>query len=130
MRYMNYILIALAVVGVLFFLLKRSGTPAITSESLQQARERGDKMLLLDVRSQKEFDGGHIPGAVNVPHDRVSSAPDEVSADKAEWIVIYCERGPRALMAQRSLIKAGFTNVDHLLGDMSGWRSSGLPTLR
>jgi len=123
---MIYFLIILAVAAALF-LLKRRSLPTVTRDSLHQAMEQGDKMLILDVRSRNEFDSGHVPGAVNVPHDRVMSAPDEVSDDKTKRIVVYCERGPRALMAQSSLLKAGFTNVEHLSGDMSGWRSSGLP---
>ncbi len=125
MKYMIYVLIAVIVIGVLL-VLKRRGSSGITRDAMQEALERGEKMLLLDVRSPAEFSSGHVPGAVNVPHDRVLSAPDEVSSNKSERIVVYCERGPRALMAQRALTKAGFTNVVHLMGDMSGWRSSGL----
>lgn len=126
MRYIIYILIALAVVGVVLF-VKRRGMPTVTRDSLQQAMEKGEPLLLLDVRSRPEFDSGHIPGAVNLPHDRVAGAPGEVSADKAGRIVVYCERGPRAMMAQQALLSAGYTDVSRLMGDMSGWRSIGLP---
>ena len=122
-----YLLIPVAVVAALL-LVKRGRAPTLARDTLQQAMERGERMLLLDVRSRKEFEGGHIPGAVHIPHDRVVSTPEAVSADKADWIIVYCERGPRALIARRALVRAGFTDVVHLAGDMSGWRASGLPT--
>jgi phage shock protein E len=126
-RDLFFILTAVAAVAALLF-VKRGGTPTLTRDAFLQAREHEDKMLLLDVRSQKEFEAGHIPDAVNVPHDHVVSGAEEVSGDKAERIVVYCERGPRAIMAQQALIRAGFSNVVHLAGDMSGWRANGLPT--
>jgi rhodanese-related sulfurtransferase len=126
MRNTTYVLIALAVIVILIF-LKRRGGASISRDLLQQAIARDEHMLLLDVRSPEEFESGRVPGAVNVPLDRVQSAPHETADDKSMRIVVYCERGPRAFMAQGALKKAGFKNVVHLSGDMSGWRSSGLP---
>ena len=55
--------------------------------------------LVLDVRSQEEFQEGHVPGAINVPHDELASRLSELSGGTQRPVVVYCERGGRAGMA-------------------------------
>ena len=86
-----------------------------------------DTPLVLDVRSADEFASGHVPGAVNLPHEQVAARIGEL--DPAREVVVYCERGTRAAQAAEVLSGAGFT-VKHLSGDMSGWREQGLPVER
>ena len=83
--------------------------------------------LLLDVRSVGEFESGHIPGSVNIPHDELGSRIDEIATHRETGIVVYCERGFRASKAATVLQNEGFKSIQHLAGDMSGWRSAGLP---
>jgi phage shock protein E len=82
--------------------------------------------LILDVRTASEFDSGHIPGAVNIPHTELPRRIGELDASDRE-IVVYCERGGRAMKAASELRKAGFSTVLHLQGDMSAWRENQLP---
>ena len=82
--------------------------------------------LILDVRTASEFDSGHIPGAVNIPHTELPRRIGELDASDRE-IVVYCERGGRAMKAVSELRKAGFSTVLHLQGDMSAWRENQLP---
>ena len=84
--------------------------------------------LILDVRTPEEFARGHVPGAINIGVDQLAQRIDEISGQRAEEVVVYCERGPRALRAADLLADAGFASVRHLEGDMSGWRAAGLPT--
>ena len=90
--------------------------------------------LILDVRTPEEFANGHVPGAINVPHTEVASRLDEIEGavddDPSRPVVVYCERGGRAGMAEAELLAAGFTQVLHLEGDMSDWRAKGRPTER
>lgn len=88
---------------------------------------RGDAPLVLDVRSAEEFASGHVPGAVNVPYDQVAAHIDDLGPTRE--VVVYCERGPRALKAFAVLRDAGFT-VRQLAGHMNGWRELGLPVER
>ena len=78
--------------------------------------------VVLDVRSAREYRSGHIPGALHIPHSGVAGRLDELEAHKACDIVIYCESGVRARIAQNTLTKAGFERVYHLVGDMAAWR--------
>jgi len=78
--------------------------------------------VVLDVRSAREYRSGHIPGALHIPHSTVAGCLDELGAHRGCNIVIYCESGVRARIAQNTLSKAGFRDVYHLVGDMAGWR--------
>ena len=70
---------------------------------------------------------GHVPGAINVPHDQIESRLAELETHKGEPVVVYCKSGRRAGMAAEVLAKAGFTNLQHLTGDMQAWSAAGLP---
>ncbi len=83
--------------------------------------------LILDVRTASEFDSGHIPGAVNIPHTELPRRIGELDGGGGREIVVYCERGGRAMKAVSELRKAGFPMVLHLQGDMSAWRKRQLP---
>jgi phage shock protein E len=83
--------------------------------------------VIFDVRSEKEFSSGHVPGAINLPYDEISDLLSSQELDSGGEIVVYCESGRRAAVAEAALRDAGFTSVRHLEGDMSAWRKSQLP---
>jgi len=103
------------------------GVPSISDQELLARMEASDAPLVLDVRSPKEFAAGHIPGAVNLPYDQVEERIDELGPSRDRQVVVYCERGPRAFRALGTLEDAGFADLRHLEGDMSGWRQKQLP---
>jgi rhodanese-related sulfurtransferase len=105
----------------------RAGEPGEISRGDALAlQEAGDDLVFVDVRTPEEFASGHVPGAVNIPRDQLPRRFGELEAAR-DRLVVYCERGPRAIAAAATLLAAGFTNVRHLAGDMSGWRAAGLP---
>lgn len=81
--------------------------------------------LLLDVRSEDEYQQGHVPGAVHIPYQELAKRAGELEAWRSKPIVVYCESGHRAGIAASTLQKQGFENVLHLVGDMRDWRKSG-----
>ena len=81
--------------------------------------------VILDVRTVEEYLEGHIPGAINIEYRELPSRIDEVRNLGEGKIVVYCERGVRANIAEETLKKAGFSEILHLEGDMSGWRKRG-----
>jgi len=87
----------------------QSSTTEISVETGKEKVRNG--ALLLDVRTPAEFAAGHLPGAVNLPHDQVLERVGELGADTLREIVIYCAVSPRAVFAQRVLRAAGFQNV-------------------
>jgi hydroxyacylglutathione hydrolase len=88
--------------------------------------DRGDTLNILDVRSEGEFASGHVPGAVNVPFDRVLSGAAHVQGAPSEELFVYCGHGPRADMAAAALRRQGWTRIVYVSGHFSGWRRAGL----
>lgn len=86
-----------------------------------------DFAVILDVRQPEEFRVGHVPGAINVPQEHLAGRLDELEATPDTPVVVYCERGGRASKAASLLLDAGYRDVLHLEGDMSGWRAAGRP---
>ncbi len=86
--------------------------------------------LVLDVRTAEEFAQGHVPRAINIPHDELGERHAELGVSPDREIVVYCERGGRASKAESVLREAGYTNVLHLAGDMRAWREQGRPIER
>jgi rhodanese-related sulfurtransferase len=77
---------------------------------------------LIDVRSQEEFESGHIPGAINMPIDQLRESI--VRLDSLQSIIVYCEVGQRGYLAQRILNQHGFKDVMNLSGGYTTWFTS------
>lgn len=71
----------------------------------------GEDVVVLDVRTQAEFDEGHIPNAVLLPGTEIMQRAEEVLPDKEQTILVYCRSGRRSEMAAKELIQLGYTNV-------------------
>lgn len=102
-------------------------TPA---QELLQRQSAGEAVLVVDVRSPEEFAAGHVPGAINLPVDRLSGDEPQLKEWKQKPVVIYCRSGRRSASAAATLEKAGFLKLEHLSGDMQGWEGSGRPVAR
>ena len=99
--------------------------PSISPQALQERITSGDAPLLLDVRTPAEFQDGHIPGAINVPHEQVASRAAELASQNG--VAVYCMKGPRARLGEQALLAAGAREVLHGDGGFSAWQAAGLP---
>ena len=81
----------------------------------------GEHDLLLDVRTNEEYNSGKIEGAVNIPVDEIRARLWEI--DKGTNIFIYCEAGLRGYLAQRILKQNGFNSVLNLSGGYKLWKA-------
>lgn len=77
--------------------------------------------ILIDVRTQKEFESGSISSAINIPLDEIRSRLAEFPKDKN--IRIYCEAGLRGYLAQRILKQNGLKKVSNLSGGYKLWQA-------
>jgi rhodanese-related sulfurtransferase len=102
----------------------------IRQDALLEQLQNGDSPIILDVRTPREYKQGHVPGAVNLPYQQIGRRMAELEQIRDRQVVVYCEVGPRARVAQSMLEQAGFTDVQHLAGDMAGWRRAHLPVSR
>lgn len=89
--------------------------PSMLKAALDDPRT---ELYLVDVRTADEYNGGHIPGARNIPYDRIEEiSPTE---GKDDTIVVYCRTGSRSSAAERSLRTMGYTNVTNF-GGLRDW---------
>lgn len=107
-----------------------NSTAQITSETLAAQIQTQTAPLVLDVRTPEEYAAGHIPGAINIEFRELEARLAELPIASDEAIVVYCEQGVRAGVAEKTLAAAGFTAVLHLQGDMVAWRQQKLPIAR
>lgn len=84
-----------------------------------------DEWLILDVRTEEEYEQGHVPNAKNITHDELEDRIHSIAEYKDKPVVVYCRSGRRAGIAADILLEHGFTQVKHLEGDMIGWKANG-----
>ena len=99
----------------------------ITAEVLLSQIKSSQDILVLDVRSPREFRLGHVPTAINIPHTYLEGRIKEIIDYKEKPVVVYCKVGARADIATGILLQAGFSNIRHLKGDMFGWSEARHP---
>ena len=93
---------------------------------LQKAISKSDhKPVLLDVRTQSEYNDGHIQDAINIPHDQLLKEPQLVSAYKDSQVVVFCRSGVRAGKVIEMLEDLGFKEIIDIDGDMLAWNEAG-----
>lgn len=105
-------------------------TKSVTPAELAARRAGKNAPVVLDVRAPAEFAEGHVPGAINVPHDQVESRLAELRQYRDREVVVYCRSGRRAGLAAEVLQRNGFTRLEHLAGDMPGWTAAGQPVAK
>jgi len=93
-----------------------------------QLLKSDEKVIVLDVRSGREFSTGHIDGAVNVSFHESDFEAQLSALDRDATYVLTCESGGRSTRTMRKLKKMGFVDVAHLKSGMAGWRNERLPT--
>ncbi|MEL6383319.1 MAG: rhodanese-like domain-containing protein [Cyanobacteria bacterium J06626_18] len=104
-----------------------SSADAIAPQALVSRLGTPQAPLILDVRSEAEYQEGHIPGAINIPYREVPDRLSEIADFTPREVVVYCEVGVRAGIAELALEQAGFESIRHLDGDMRRWRQESLP---
>ncbi len=136
-------LLLVGAMGVAFTAIATAGEPVATATAsapapaavavapmsqealLEHQARHPDHLFVLDVRTPQEYAEGHVPGAVNVPHDKLAARLAEVPKDKD--VVLYCKSGRRTAIAADVLAANGYTRLSHLEGDMNAWVARGRP---
>jgi parallel beta-helix repeat protein len=84
-------------------------------------------LVVLDVRTQSEYDSGHIYGAVWIPVTELEARISELVDHKNHEIIVYCKSGGRSATASAILDSHNFTKVYNMLGGITAWQSAGYP---
>ena len=72
--------------------------------------------IIIDARTQSEYDEGHIPGAILIPEYEIADRAEKELPDKKQLILVYCRSGRRSKIAAEELVKLGYTNVKEFGG--------------
>lgn len=72
--------------------------------------------VIIDARTQSEYDEGHIPGAILIPEYEIADRAENELPDKDQLILVYCRSGRRSKIAAEELVKLGYTNVKEFGG--------------
>lgn len=116
----TYILIAVLIVGFLFYSRAQANVPTISPE---EAREylTNSNYQFIDVRTDDEYDSGHIPNSIHIPLHQIQDRMSEIDSLKNKNIIAYCRSGARSSKATKILVKAGF-DVLNLSGGVLSWK--------
>ena len=88
----------------------------ITAEEAKQIMDSEDGYIILDVRTQEEYDQGHIHGAIVISHEEIAEKAEDVLTDKDQLILVYCRSGRRSKIAAEVLVELGYTNIKEFGG--------------
>ena len=88
----------------------------ITAEEAKQIMDNEEGYIILDVRTQEEYDEGHIPGAIVIPHEEIAERAGDALTDKDQLILVYCRSGRRSKIAAEALAELGYTNIKEFGG--------------
>ena len=98
-----------------------SGGGALSYEQINGAEakalmDRESGYIIIDARTQSEYDEGHIPGAILIPEYEIAQRAESELPDKNQLILVYCRSGRRSKIAAEELVKLGYTNVKEFGG--------------
>lgn len=127
---MNWKLVLLVFIFIFIsssFVIKASAesyTNVFVSEAKTMIRSN-PSLVILDVRTQSEYDEGHIRNAKLIPHTELEGRLDELN--KTDEILVYCRLGGRSATASQLLVDNGFLYVYNMLGGITEWIVEGYP---
>jgi shikimate kinase/rhodanese-related sulfurtransferase len=98
-----------------------------TVDEVKAMLDRGDKIVLIDVREESEFAKDHLPGAIHLGKGVLERDIEQRVPDTAAPLVLYCGGGFRSALAADNLQKMGYTNVLSMDGGIRGWREKKHP---
>lgn len=88
-----------------------AGYQRISSDEAYAIMANDAGYIILDVRSEAEYNEGHVPGAIVIPDGEIRSRAEAELPDKDQLILVYCRSGRRSKAAAEALIEMGYTNV-------------------
>ena len=97
-----------------------NGYRQITAAEAVSLMEAEENYIILDVRTQAEYEEKHIPKAVNIPNESIGTEEIPALPDKNQLILVYCRSGNRSKQASEKLAALGYTNIVEF-GGINDW---------
>ena len=92
----------------------------VSPEEAASMMEKETDYIILDVRTQEEYETAHIPGAICIPNETIGTEDIPELPDKEQLILVYCRSGNRSKQASEKLAKQGYTNIVEF-GGINSW---------
>ena len=92
----------------------------VSPEEAAAMMEEETDYIILDVRTQEEYETAHIPGAICIPNETIGTEDIPELPDKEQLILVYCRSGNRSKQASEKLAKQGYTNIVEF-GGINSW---------
>ena len=92
----------------------------VSPEEAAAMMEEETDYIILDVRTQEEYETAHIPGAICIPNETIGTDDIPQLPDKDQLILVYCRSGNRSKQASEKLAKQGYTNIVEF-GGINSW---------
>ena len=99
-------------------------------DEVKRRLDRGERLLLVDVREESEWNAGHVPGAMHLSKGVIERDVETKIPDTDAEIILYCGGGFRSALVADNLQKMGYTNVISMDGGWRGWTEKSFPTER
>ena len=103
----------------------KSKAPHITSQQLSEYLSNDEEFILLDIRTEDEYQAGHIPGAQWFPRGKLEYYVQDLIKDPESRVVLYCRTGGRSALATLTMHDMGYINVVDLNGGFKEWVAEG-----
>ena len=97
------------------------GYEQISGEEAKKIMDSETGYIIIDARTQEEFDEGHIENAILIPEYEISERAEKELPDKNQLILVYCRSGRRSKIAAQALVELGYTNVKEF-GGIIDWK--------
>jgi rhodanese-related sulfurtransferase len=101
------------------------GQTTVTAKNFKKILASDDEFVLLDVRSEQEFNAAHIAGALNVERGRLEWIIPNILKKTDRTIYVYCQDGRRSAFAVERLIEMGYTNTVNIVDGFEAWVNAG-----
>ena len=92
----------------------------VSPEEAAAMMEEETDYIILDVRTQEEYEASHIPGAICIPNETIGTDDIPELPDKDQLILVYCRSGNRSKQASEKLAKQGYANIVEF-GGINSW---------
>lgn len=93
----------------------------VSMNDIVQIMDENENYIILDVRTQAEYNQGHIPNAICIPNETIDENVVNKLPDKNQMILVYCRSGNRSKQAAEKLKKLGYTNLIEF-GGIIDWK--------
>ncbi len=108
----------------------RARVREVDVDTVKARMDRGEKLLLVDVREESEFAKDHLPGAIHLGKGILERDIEGAVPDLNASMILYCGGGFRSALAADNLQQMGYSQVFSMDGGIREWREKNFPLVK